>query len=411
MAKFGFGVLTAAIVVAGMGSRGVADDWPRYRGASTDGISRETGWLGSWAGGSPRTVWKAKVGTGFSSVTVADGRLFTAGNDGKQDSVFCLDAAGGREIWRHVFAEPLHDHYYEGGPGATPTVADGRVYTVSKSGLVQCLEVADGRVAWSVHLQKDLGCAKPEWGFNGSVHLVGDLAILNAGGYGVALRRTDGSVAWQNGKGAAGYGTPVPFRSGDRDALALFAAEHVVAIEPLTGRELWRFPWKTSYDVNAADPVIAGNLMFLSSGYGKGCAAIDFGGASPRQLWFNKELRNHMASPILIDGHVYGVDGQGGDKDSHLKCLDLRTGAVKWTSPKADTGALAAVGGRLLWLTGRGELVVVEADPAGYREVVRAQVGGGKYWTAPVLAGGRVYVRNARGDLTCVDVRGDGPVD
>ena len=285
------------------------------------------------------------------------------------------------------------------------------MYTVSKSGLVQCLEVADGRVAWSVHLQKDLGCAKPEWGFNGSVHLVGDLAILNAGGYGVALRRTDGSVAWQNGKGAAGYGTPVPFRSGDRDALALFAAEHVVAIEPLTGRELWRFPWKTSYDVNAADPVIAGNLMFLSSGYGKGCAAIDFGGASPRQLWFNKELRNHMASPILIDGHVYGVDGQGGDKDSHLKCLDLRTGAVKWTSTKADTGALAAVGGRLLWLTGRGELVVVEADPAGYREVVRAQVGGGKYWTAPVLAGGRVYVRNARGDLTCVDVRGDGPVD
>jgi outer membrane protein assembly factor BamB len=387
-----------------------AADWPRYRGADTSGISTEKDWLGAWPGGQPKRLWKATVGIGFASMTVADGRLYTLGNAQDTDTIYCFDAATGAEQWKHSYKEKLHDHYYEGGPGSTPTVDGDRVYVFSKAGLVLCLEAKTGNVVWTKQVVTDFGCEKPEWGFNGSPHLEGDLVVLNAGNAGLALKKADGSLAWQTGKAAAGYGTAVPFQNQGRRALALFAAKHVVALEPDTGKELWRFPWETSYDVNAADPVVLGNLMFLSSGYNKGGAAIDFSGGQPKQVWFNKELRNHMASSVVIGEHLYGVDGQGGDKDSKLKCVEFKTGKVVWTSPKAATGALAAADGKLIWLTGNGEVVVVEASPAGYREITRAQVNGGKHWTAPVLANGRLYVRNAKGELVCLDVKGAGPV-
>ena len=123
-------------------------------------------------------------------------------------------------------------------------------------------------------------------------------------------------------------------------------------------------------------------------------------------MWFNKEIRAQMASAVIVAGHVYGVDGQGGDKDSRLKCLDLATGALKWASPKAETGNLSAVGDKLLWLTGGGELVVVEGKPDAYHERARAQVSSGKHWTAPVMANGRIFVRNAKGELVCIDAKG-----
>jgi outer membrane protein assembly factor BamB len=391
-----------------------AGDWPRFRGLNHDGISTEKNWLGTWPGGQPKRLWKATVGIGFSSMTIAEGRLYTVGNDGVKkggkDTVYCLDAATGREIWRRSYEQDLDPKYYDGGPGATPTVSEGRVYVLGRHGLAQCLDAETGEVIWSRDVAKELEVKIPEWGFNGSVHIEDGLAVLNIGSFGAALDKNTGREVWVSGKEEAGYGTPVAFEREGRRALAIFAAKHVVAVDPKTGRELWRAPWKTEYDVNASDPVISGNRMFLSSGYGTGGAGFDIGGAAPKQIWFNKEIRAHMAGSVVIDGHVYGVDGQGGDKNSQLKCLDLETGAVKWTSPKAETGNLAAADGRLLWLTGGGELVVVEAKSDSYREVVRAQVNGGKHWTAPVLANGRVYVRNAKGDVICVDVKGSGPV-
>jgi outer membrane protein assembly factor BamB len=259
-------------------------------------------------------------------------------------------------------------------------------------------------------LSKEPGLAVPDWGFNSSVFVDGALLVINAGSAGIALERASGKPVWTTGRDECGYGSPVPFFQEGRRLLAMFAAKHVVAVDPTSGKEAWRLPWKTDWNVNAADPVFDGGRMFLSSGYGTGCAAFDLSSTPPRRMWFNKEIRSQMASIIALGGHVYGVDGQGGDKDSRLKCLDLATGEVKWASPKAETGNLAAVDGRLLWLTGGGELVVVEARPDGYRELGRAQVGGGKHWTPPVLSNGRIYVRNSKGDLVCIEAKaGNGP--
>lgn len=394
--------------------RSEAADWPRYRGLAFDGISTEKDAIGQWSGDYPKQLWKASVGIGFSTVTVADGRVYTVGSDGKKqggkDIIYSFDAATGALVWKHSYDQDLDPKYYEGGPGATPTLADGRVYQLGRHGRALCLDAATGRVIWERDLVKELGVKLPEWGFNGSIHRDGKLAILNVGTHGIALDAATGREVWVSGKEAAGYGTPVPFEHKGRRLLAIFAAKHMVAVDLESGRSVWQVPWTTKYDVNASDPVFSGNYMFLSSGYGTGCAAYDLSGNQPRQLWSNTEVRAHMSSSVAIGGYVYGVDGQGGDRESQLKCLDLKTGKVVWTSPNAETGNLAAVDGKLVWLTGSGELVVVEASPSGYKELQRAQVNGGKHWAAPVIANGRAYVRNARGDLVCVDVRGPGPV-
>ena len=400
------------VLVAAFGMVAVclhAADWPRHRGPDHNGISAEKDWVVTWPGGQPKRLWKASVGIGFSSVAAAGGRVFTVGSDGLKkggkDVVYCLDADTGKPVWTFGYSQDLDPKYYDGGPGATPTIDRGQVYVVGRQGWVHCLSAETGSVFWKRHLASDSGLKVPEWGFNSSVHIEGDQAILNAGSYGIALDRMTGRELWVTGKDEAGYGTPVAFTWKDRRLLAMFAAKHVVAVDPKDGTEVWRVAWKTSYDVNSSDPVISGNRMFVSSGYNKGGAAYDLSGALPKQLWFNKELRADMAGSVIIGNCVYGVDGQGDDKDSRLKCLDLETGAVKWTSPQAGTGNLTAAGERLLWITGSGELVVVDAKPGAYQELGRAQVSGGRHWTAPTIANGRLYVRNAKGDLVCSDLR------
>ena len=389
-------------------------DWPRFRGTDGTGVSSETGWLGAWPGGQPRQVWKANVGAGFSSVTLAEGRLFTLGHnglkDGGIDSIVAIDPINGQEIWHHSYPEKLADHYYEGGTSGTPTLDGGRVYTLSKSGIALCLDAGTGKVLWSRNLATELGIKIPEWGFAGAPHINGDRVIYNAGDAGLALDKTTGKDAWMSGTGSSGYGTPVPFAVDGKPGLAIFGLRHVIAVDPKTGRELWRHPWKTRYDVNAADPVILGDTMILTSGYGTGACGIQFSASGAKELWKNQVLRSHMQAPIGIKGHVYGIDGDGGDAKAKLKCIEAATGKVVWESPQAETGVLAAADGKLIWVTGKGELIVVKADPSGYQEVARAQVARGKIWSTPVLLNGRLYVRNWKGELLCLDVKGSGGV-
>ena len=406
--------LACLILSTGLLSSAYGADWPRFRGPDADGVSKEKNWLGAWPAGQPKQVWKNAVGAGFSGMVVAGNRLFTTGHDGQKskgnDSVLCLDSMSGKELWRYSYPQPLADHYYEGGTSATPTLDGDRLYTVSKSGRVLCLNASTGELVWQQELSSNLGAKTPEWGFAGAPYIHKGLVIFNAGDAGVGLDKTTGKKVWLNGQGPSGYGTPVPFQIGNQQALALFSFRHVIAIEPGTGRELWRHPWKTKYDVNAADPVISGDIMLLTSGYGTGATAIRFTDSSATELWKHKLLRAHMQSPVVLEGRVYGLDGDGGDGDSRLKCFDLATGRLHWESSKAETGALSAADGKILWLTGRGELVVVKGSPDKYEEIARAQVSGGKFWTAPVLSNGRLYIRNWKGELLCLDLRGSGNV-
>jgi outer membrane protein assembly factor BamB len=375
-------------------------DWPRWRGPDANGISKETGWSTSWPAEGPKQLWKANVGTGFSSMSVSGGRVYTTGNRDNRDTVYCFSADTGELIWKHTYAEELDPHYYEGGSSSTPTVDGDAVYTFSRKGELFRFDAATGKVVWIKNLAKEFGLKIPEWGFASSPLVEGNLLIVNAGSAGTALDKATGNAVWTSGKSSAGYSSPVPFKVGQERFVALFLADSVAAFKITDGKELWRHKWKTSYDVNAADPIVSGDKVFISSGYNRGCALLQIGGDRASVLWENKNMRNHFNSCVLLDGYLYGFD------ESELKCLDLKTGAVKWTEHSLGKSALTAADGKLILQGERGQLVIAEASPAGFKPIARAQVLGGKCWTTPVLANGRIYCRNASGDLVCVDVSG-----
>jgi outer membrane protein assembly factor BamB len=382
-----------------------ASDWYRWRGPDLDGISKETGWLATWPAEGPKALWKANVGIGFSSVSVSQGRAYTMGNKDDQDTIYCFDTETGKELWKHTYACKLEAKYYEGGPGGTPTVDGPRLFTLSKLGHLFCLEAGSGKVVWSKNLVQELGVKLPTWFLASSVLVQGDTLFVNVGKAGTALNKADGKVAWTTGKEPAGYATPVPFTLGGVNGLAVLGEKDLFGVDPQTGAILWSHPWKTQYDVNAADPILNGDHVFISSGYKHGAALLRIAGGTPSLVWENKDMRNRYSSCVVVDGHLYGFD-EGGD----LKCLELKSGSVKWSetglSKKDEEGGITAAGGKLIALGSKGELAVAEATPAGFKAVARAQVLGGKCWTAPVLSNGLLYCRNAAGDLVCLDVRG-----
>jgi outer membrane protein assembly factor BamB len=395
-------VTAFVLIVAG---QALAADWPNYRGPNYDGISSETGWHAELPQSSP-IEWKASLGWGFASMAVSDGCVYAMGNVDDRDVVYCFDAATGKEKWTQSYPCPLFKKNHEGGPCGTPTVEGDAVYVFSKNGDALRLAADTGKIVWHKKLREELGLKELTWYFSSSPVVVDDLVILNAGTAGVALKKTDGSVVWNNGKDAGGYATPVPFTHEGKKCVAIFAASELFGVEAATGKILWQFPWKTSYDINSADPIIVDdNRIFISSGYNKGCALLKIGDGKVTEIYSNKNMRNQCNCSVLWKGYIYGFDGQvgGGGK---LTCIDVDTGQIQWAQRGLGTGSLMLADGKLIVLSERGKLVIAEATPDAYKELSSAQILEGKCWTYPVLANGRIYARNAAGDLVCVNVGG-----
>ena len=388
-------VLLADVAV---GAGGV--DWYRWRGPDLNGISKEAGWQAQWPAEGPKVLWKTSVGTGFASFSVSDGRVYTMGNANNTDTTFCLDAVTGKEVWHHSYPCPLDPKNFEGGPCATPTIADGRVYTFSRKGDLFCLDAGKGTVIWSKQLNKELGLEIPTWGCASSALVQGKMVVVNMGSAGVALDKTTGTVIWTSAKSTGAYATPVPLTIGGDACLAILTRQSLVAVKTASGQEVWSYPWKTDYDVNAADPIVAGDKIFISSGYNHGGTVLNISGGSPVKVWENKSMRNHFDTCVLWQGHLYGPD------DSGLRCLAFDTGELKWTDGGFGKGSLMIADGKLVGLSEKGELIIAEPTPDAFKPLSRAKVLSGKCWTTPVLSQGHIYCRNAVGNVVCLDVSG-----
>ena len=378
----------------------LAADWAQWRGPDQNGISKETGWSATWPAAGPKQLWKAQVGVGYSAFSVSNGRAYTTGNDKDTETIFCFNADTGEVIWKHSFDSKLDAKYYDGGTSATPTVDDGRVFTISKRGFIHCLDAAKGTIIWKKNLAEELKAEMPTWGFAGSITIIGDRALVNVGTAGTALDKKTGNVLWTSGKDVSGYSTPLIFDANGERAAMFMIKQSVVAVKVADGKELWRAPWVTQYDVNAPDPILVGKKVFVSSGYNHGAGVFDVSTQPAKEIWNNKNMLNHMASCILWQGHLYGVD------ENQLRCIVFETGEVKWTDKVSGKGSLMLADGKLIVLTERGELLVANPSPDGFKPISRAQVLGGKCWTAPVLANGKIYCRNATGQAVCLDVSG-----
>ena len=382
----------------------VSADWAHYRGPGAHGVSAEK--MPALPAGGPQQIWAAKVGTGTSSVTVSGERVFTMGNTDGKDVVWCLNAKTGSVVWKHEYPLDLDKRMFEGGTAATPTLDGNRVYTVSHQGDLFCLDATTGKPVWAKHYQKDFGGKRPQWGFAGSPTVEGNLLLLEVGGNGastVALDKATGATVWKSGNDAAGYASPVVATIAGKRTVVMFKAEHVVGLD-LAGRELWRTPWKTSYDVNAATPMVSGDKIFVSSGYGSGGALFEIGAGGATERWRNKGMKAQMNTPALFQGHVYGIDGQAGP-GSPLTCLDLATGATKWLEKSVGGGAAVVADGKLICLTEKGELVIALASPSGFKALSRTQVLGKRCWVQPTYAAGRIFCRNNEGDLVALELK------
>ncbi len=374
-------------------------DWPQFRGPNGDGISRETGWNPNALAGGAKVLWNANVGEGWSSVTISGDKVFTMGWRDDSNTVYALNVKDGQVVWKHSYPSRKVDYP---GPRATP-VTDGKVvYSLGQGGEVLCLAARDGKLIWQKNIASDLGAKPPNWNFSASPVIQDDLLLINAGEYGMALNRKTGEVVWTSGAGPCGYSAPVVFKNEGKECVAVFGAKAVYGVELATGRKLWSMAWETSYDVNAADPIFSGGKMFISSGYNRGCALLDLAGGVAREVWGNKAMRNHFSSSVLIDGYIYGIDGNAGN--GSLKCLEFATGIEKWSRP-LGFGGLVAAGDKLVVLNENGDLFIGRASPSGFEEMSSAKKILGKLcWTAPVLCRGVVYCRNSKGDVVAVDV-------
>ena len=394
--------ISALAVVLGCflaGAAGAAD-WPAWRGPDGTGVSKETAWDATALDAGPKVLWKLNVGPGYSTVSVTGDQLFTMGNRNNEDTVFCLAAANGRVQWKYTYACPTGSSYP--GPRATPVCDDGKLYTVSREGHVFCLSAADGTVKWQKQLTGELQAKNLTWGFASSVRISGKMALINANSAGVALNKDTGELVWTSVPGIGNYSVPVVHKIGGRPTVLLFAQKAFVGVDLSTGKELWSWPWEVSYDINAADPVPTGDRVFISSGYNKGSALLDVSGAKPQVVWQNTSLRNQFSSSVLLEGYLYGIDGNVGKGD--LVCLDLATGKEQWRQ-NLGFGSLIAAGGKLIVLNEAGDLFVVQAKPDGFAQLSAAKsVLGRTCWTAPVLSNGRLYLRNDKGDLVCLNL-------
>jgi outer membrane protein assembly factor BamB len=406
MIRFSIRTFLCAIWLLASGAAAQAEDWPRWRGPNGNGISPESQWQASGFHSEPRLFWKTSVGEGFSSVAVKGKYAYTLGNADEKDTVWCLEAETGKKVWS--FSYPCRLGSYP-GPRATPAVDEGVVYTLSREGHLFAFDAASGKVRWRRHLVQDFDAEPPGWDFAGSPVVAGQRLVLNAGRAGLALDKSTGAKLWASGRGPGGYAAPVLAELRGKPGVVLFGERAVYGVDLQSGQELWSFDWRTGSDVNAADPVVFDEKVFVASAYSKGCALYDVRGPSPVLLWKSDAFETHFSSFVYLDGYIYGIDGDARQPGAGtLRCLEAATGKPAW-SMRLGFGSLIAAGEqgkeRLIVLNSAGVIFIAPASPSGYRELAKATLPRDQYWSPPALAQGRLFMRNLSGDLFAIDLR------
>jgi outer membrane protein assembly factor BamB len=377
--------------------------WPQYRGADRDGVASADGVGTGWPEGGPAVAWRLPIGPAFSQLVVRGEAVFTGTSDAEMDYLVRLDARSGKEVWRTplggVFVSDMGN-----GPRATPTVHEDRVYLLGGKGTLVAARTNDGKPVWSVDLTERFGAEVPRFGYSGSPLVIDDIVVIEVGakeeGWLAALDRNTGETRWTVLTGPAGYSSPIVTMLGGTRQIVVVRGKTLTSMD-LTGNVLWTF----ELDEGAvAMPVSLGDdRVFVSASGDTGCAMLRVkkgeGGFEPEVLWKNRNMRNHFNSSIFHDGHIYGFD------NATLKCVSVETGDLMWAKRGFGKGSVMLSGDRLFVLSDKGKLAVVSATPDGYRESGSLQALEGKSWTAPSLAGGRLYLRNLE-EMTCLDVRG-----
>lgn len=405
LAAFGLCIAAGLFCVGGA----VHADWPQWMGPNLDGIIAKADFNTEWATKPPEQLWTQEIGIGFSSVSIVDNRLYTMGNTSGTEAVYCFDALSGKEIWRHSYPCQLVAVLYEGGPGCTPTVDGDRVYVTGKEGQLKCLDCSTGNIIWEVNLQSELGVVLPEWGFNASPMISGDKLYVEVGRL-ACFEKSTGKLIWQTEKHNSGYGSVRQMKFGDQELLVTLDCDGLRFNQLADGKQLAFEKWKSPFRTNSTTPIIHKDTVFVSTGYNVGCGLFrlsksDDGSLALNEVYANREMRNHFNNSILLNGNIYGFDGNSNlGRVVQLKCIDHLTGELKWTQRGFGCGSLMVAGDNLLILSDDGRLALAKASPEKFELLGEVSILNGRCWTVPVIQESRVYARNARGKLVCFEL-------
>jgi outer membrane protein assembly factor BamB len=396
----------AAFLLAATGA-----DWPQFLGPDRNGTSPEKGLLDSWTATGPPVVWEKEVGEGFSSPVIRGGRLILFHRVGDEEIVECLGAATGKEIWRHKTPTNYDDPLGKGnGPRSTPAIAGDHVYTLSPGGLLLCLKLSDGTKVWQRALLEDYEVPPSYFGVGTSPLVEGNLMLVNVGGKDagiVAFDKASGKEVWKATGQGASYASPIAATLDGVRHVLFFTREGLASVDPANGTVRFSKRWRARINasVNAASPIVFDNHVFLSACYNTGAILLRVQKDGVDEVWSNDEsLSCHFNTPVYLDGHLYGFHGRQDIEGGRLRCVEAKTGKVKWEAPGRGVGSLLLADGRLIVLTEGGDLLLVEPDPEKYREKARATVLGKPCRAHPALAEGRLYARDDR-RLVCWDMK------
>jgi outer membrane protein assembly factor BamB len=394
----------AALMLVQHATAQTAADWPQWRGPNRDGISKETGLLKQWPAEGPPLVWKASgAGRGYSSFSISNGKLYTMGLRGDREFVVAFDIATGKEAWATPHGSAFRNDRGD-GPRGTPTVDGDRVYALGGNGDLSALDARTGKIAWSKNVLKEFGGSNIQWGISESPLVLGNKVLVNAGGPGasmVALNKTDGSVIWKSQSDEAGYSSAIPVDINGNTQVVFFTAQRAVGLDARDGRLLWEYGKPANNVANVATPIVRANRIFISSDYGTGGGVVEIKPDNKAQeIYFTKDMRNHHSSSVLVGDYLYGFSS------SILTAMKFDTGEIAWRDRSVGKGSLVYADGNLYCLSENGVVGLVEATPTGYKEKGRFRIQQGSLptWAHPVVAGGRLYLRD-QDTIYAYDVR------
>jgi outer membrane protein assembly factor BamB len=393
-----------------LGATAQTNDWPQFLGPARNGAYLGQPLAREWPAEGPPVVWERRVGTGFSSPAIRDGRLVLIHRLEDRALVECLEARTGKAIWQARHPTDYRDDFgFDDGPRATPAIAGGRVFTFGAEGRLSCWKLEDGAAVWTVDTQKEFGSTKGFFGRASSPLVERDLVILNVGGRSgagiVAFDVATGARRWQATDDEASYASPAVAEFHGRRVLLILTREALVALDPTDGRVGFRYPWRPpmSASVSAATPLVVEDLIFISASYGAGASLLRFQEHSPTVVWSGDDsMSNHYATSVEQGGYLYGWHGRQ-EQGCELRCVELRTGKVRWRKSGLKAGSVTLAGYELLVLTEQGLLIRAPATPDGFEPTAEVQAVGFGVRAFPALADGLFFARS-KDRIVCLDL-------
>ena len=397
MKKALFALLLVAIPAVAGDQRPGQLWWPQFLGPQRNGMSTEKNLNTDWKKAPPKVLWKVPLGDGFSSFAIVGDRAFTLCERAKRSLVVCLDCGNGKELWAQDVAQGYVDKQKQGiGPRSTPRYHDGRLYCLLPMGELVCVSALDGKIIWSADQFKDTGAVNPAgaplyWGVAISPFVEGDLVIVQPGGKNnnsvAAYHKDTGKLVWTAGNDPAAYGSPLAVTIGGTRQLIVPTGQSVLGIEPTKGTVLWRYPMGRENNTTCATPVWTDGVLWVSAAYGVGSGVLEIngqGGAwTVKEKWRDKKnLQTLYSNAMIVDGYVYACHGDIGAV--FMKCLDFKTGEIKWERRLDNRHWLLAFDGHILSWNETGTLQLFDAKPEAYE--VKAELPNlltRKSWAAP----------------------------